>query len=232
MFRFWIPLAACALCPLAVYGQDAKKNALPAPGFKTTLEQASYGIGRNIGHGIQADELEIDDDALVQGIRDVLANAAPRLTEEQISAALKVFGEQVQAKAKAAGEKMLREGRAFLVENKTKQGVVTLPSGLQYTVLKKGNGPAPKVTDTVRTHYHGTFLNGKVFDSTIESNKPATFQVGGVIRGWTEALQLMPVGSKWRLFVPSELAYGADGFPPDIAPHTVLIFEVELLAIE
>jgi len=231
MFRIWTPLAAVALFSLVACGQDAPNNALPAPGYKTTIEQASYGIGMNIGHGIQDDELEIDVDALVQGIRDVLANAAPRLTEDQISAALKVFGEQMEAKAKAAREKTLREGRAFLAANKTKPGVVTLPSGLQYAVLKKGNGPSPKVTDTVRTHYHGTFINGEVFDSSVERKEPATFQVGGVIRGWIEALQLMQVGSKWRLFVPSELAYGPQG-QGSIGPHTVLIFDVELLGIE
>ena len=185
----------------------------------------------NIGRGIQADGLEIDADALVQGIKDVLAKAAPRLTDDQISAALKIFGEQMQAKAKATGEKTLREGRAFLEANKSKPGVVTLPSGLQYTILKKGSGPSPKVTDNVRTHYHGTFINGEVFDSSVESNQPATFQVGGVIRGWTEALQLMNVGSKWRLFVPSELAYGPQG-RDSIPPNSVLIFDVELLAIE
>ncbi len=161
----------------------------------------------------------------------MLANAAPRLTDDQISAAFKIIGEKMEAKAKVASETRLREGRAFLAANKTKPGVVTLPSGLQYTILKKGNGPSPKLTDTVRTHYHGTFINGEVFDSTIESNQPATFQVGGVIPGWTEALQLMSVGSKWRLFVPSELAYGPQGKGP-VGPHSVLIFDVELLGIE
>ncbi len=231
MFRFWTPFVAIALFSLVASGQDAPNNALPVPGYKTTVQQASYGIGRNIGHGIQDDELEIDVEALIQGIRDVLANAAPRMTEDQIAAALKVYGEQMQAKARAASEKRLRDGRAFLAANKTKQGVVTLPSGLQYTVLKTGKGPSPKITDTVRTHYHGTFMNGEVFDSSVERKMPATFQVGGVIRGWTEALQLMNIGSKWRLFVPSELAYGPQG-RESIPPNTVLIFEVELLGIE
>ncbi len=236
MFRFWTPLVAVALFSLAARGQDAPNNALPAPGYKTTIEQASYGIGINIGHNLLADELEIDAEALVQGIRDSLAKLEPRLTKDQISAALNAFQQEMEAKAavraKAASEKNIREGKAFLAANKTKQGVVTLPSGLQYAVLKQGNGPKPKVTDTVRTHYHGTFLDGTVFDSTLEDNKPATFPVGRVIRGWTEALQLMQVGSKWRLFVPSGLAYGPDGYAPDIGPHATLIFDVELLAIE
>lgn len=232
MPRFWTAFVAVALVSLVACGQETPGNALPAPpGYKTTLQQASYGIGRNIGHGIRDDELEIDVEAMIQGIRDVLADAAPRLTEDQIGAALKTYGEQMQAKAAAANDKRLRDGRAFLAANKNKPGVVTLPSGLQYTVIKKGNGPLPKLTDTVRTHYHGTFIDGTVFDSSVEKQMPATFQVGGVIRGWTEAIQMMQVGSKWRLFVPSELAYGPRG-REGIAPNMVLIFEVELLGIE
>ncbi|MDA1052584.1 MAG: FKBP-type peptidyl-prolyl cis-trans isomerase [Planctomycetota bacterium] len=236
MFRFWTPFIAVTLVSLVACGQDAPKGALPAPDYKTTLDQASYGIGTNIGRSLKADGLEINVEALAQGIKDVLANAAPRLTEAQVSVALKAFQQEMDAKAatraKVAGEKNLREGKAFLATNKAKQGVVTLASGLQYAVLKIGKGPPPKVTDTVRTHYHGTLLDGTVFDSSVERNEPATFQVGGVIRGWTEALQLMQVGSKWRLFVPSELAYGPRGAGGDIGPHAVLIFDVELLAIE
>lgn len=232
MFRFWIPFVAVALFSLVARGQDALNNALPAPPRNGTIDQASYAIGLNIGGSIKADGLELNVDELVQGIRDSLANVESRLTEDQISAALKAFRQVMETKAKAVAERNLRDGKAFLAANKTKQGVMTLPSGLQYAVLKNGNGPKPKLTDTVRTHYHGTLLDGSVFDSSVERNEPAEFAVGRVIRGWTEALQLMQVGSKWRLFVPSELAYGPQGFAPDIGPHAVLIFDVELLGIE
>ncbi|HRX77519.1 MAG: FKBP-type peptidyl-prolyl cis-trans isomerase [Planctomycetaceae bacterium] len=236
MFRFWTPFVAVTLFSLVVHGQDAPNGALPAPAYKTTLDQASYGIGINIGQNLKADGLEINVDALAQGIKDVLANVKPRLDQAQIAAALQAFQQEMEAKSaergKLIGEKNMREGKAFLATNKTKQGVVTLPSGLQYAVLQQGNGPSPKVTDTVRTHYHGTLLDGTVFDSSVERNEPATFPVGRVIRGWTEALQLMQVGSKWRLFVPSELAYGPQGAGADIGPHAVLVFDVELLGIE
>lgn len=235
MFRFWPPFFAITLVSLVACGQETPNNALPAPVYKTTLDQASYGIGINIGENLKADGLEINVEALAQGIKDAFANAKPRLDQAQIAAALQAFQQEMQAKsaarAKVAGEKNLGEGRAFLAANKTKQGVVTLPSGLQYAVLKQGNGPSPKLTDTVRTHYHGTLLDGTVFDSSVEREEPATFPVGRVIRGWTEALQLMNVGSKWRLFVPSELAYGPQGQGP-IGPHAVLVFDVELLGIE
>jgi FKBP-type peptidyl-prolyl cis-trans isomerase len=206
------------------------------PELKTTSAQASYGIGLSIGRELQRQGiLEIDVDALAQGLRDTFGEAKPRLTQAQISEALQAFEKEMSAKAaekrKVLSEKNVREGKAFLDANKKKDGVVTLESGLQYKVLKKGEGPSPKKTDRVTTHYHGTFIGGKVFDSSVERNEPATFGVGGVIPGWTEALQLMKVGDKWRLFVPSDLAYGPDG-RGDIGPHSVLIFDVELLGIE
>lgn len=236
MFRFSILLVAIAVLSSVARAQDAPKDALPEPGYKTTIQQASYGIGINIGRNLKSEGLEVDVEALAQGIKDILTGAEPRLTQVQIKAALETFQEEMEAKsaarAKVVGATNMREGKAFLAANKTKKGVVTLPSGLQYTVIKEGNGPSPKVTDTVRTHYHGTLLDGTVFDSSVERNDPATFPVGRVIRGWTEALQLMKVGAKWRLFVPSGLAYGPDGAGGDIGPHATLIFDVELLAIE
>lgn len=236
MFRFWTPFVVVNLLTFLASAQETPGGALPSPAYKTTLDQASYGIGINIGENLKSDGLEINVEALAQGIKDAMSNAKPRLDQAQIAAALQAFQQEMEAKSaergKLVGEKNMRDGKAFLAANKIKQGVVTLPSGLQYAVLTQGNGPKPKITDTVRTHYHGTLLDGSVFDSSVERNEPATFPVGRVIRGWTEALQLMPVGSKWRLFVPSELAYGPQGAGADIGPHAVLVFDVELLGIE
>jgi FKBP-type peptidyl-prolyl cis-trans isomerase FklB len=212
-----------------------KTAAAPAE-LKTTLDQASYAIGLNIGRNLKADGLELNTAALARGLMDALQNAKPALTDEQARAALdaldKQFRQAQTEKNKSVGEKNKRDGQTFLAANKTKKGIVALPSGLQYTVLKSGTGAQPKANDRVRTHYHGTFLDGTVFDSSVQRGEPAVFPVGAVIKGWTEALQLMKVGDKWRLFVPSELAYGPDGAPPVIGPHAVLVFEVELLGIE
>ncbi len=236
MLRYWMPLVTVVLMSVVAAGQETPSGTLPAPGFKSTLDQASYGIGISIGRNLKSQGLELNVEALIQGLKDSFANAEPRLTQAQMSAALEAFDKEVQAKnearGKVVGEKNMREGKAFLAANKAKEGIVTLPSGLQYSVIKQGTGPKPKVTDTVKTHYHGTLIDGKVFDSSVERKDPAIFPVGGVIRGWTEALQLMPVGSKWRLFVPSELAYGPQGAGAEIGPHSVLIFDVELLEIQ
>lgn len=236
MFRYFTIATTLTLVSTALLAQESPTGTIPAPAYKTTIDQASYGIGMNIGRNLKADGLEVNVAALAQGIKDAFSNAESPLTQAQISAALQAFQEEMQtkaaARAKLVGEKNLRDGKAFLATNKTKQGVTTLPSGLQYTVLKQGTGPSPKLTDTVMTHYHGTLLDGTVFDSSVERNEPATFGVGQVIRGWTEALQKMQVGSKWRLFVPSELAYGPRGAGADIGPHAVLIFDVELLKIQ
>jgi len=202
----------------------------------TTKDQASYAIGLNIGRDLKTNLGDVNAEALLQGIRDILADTEPSLTGEQCRAALTVFQQEVQAKTakrqKTQGDLNKREGQVFLAANKKKQGVITSPSGLQYQVLKSGNGASPKITDRVKTHYHGTLINGTVFDSSVERDEPFTLEVGGVIRGWIEALQLMKVGDKWRLFVPSELAYGPRSMGPVIGPHAVLIFEIELLAIE
>jgi FKBP-type peptidyl-prolyl cis-trans isomerase FklB len=204
--------------------------------LKTTRDQASYVVGLNIGRQLQADGAEFNIDALVLGMRDVLGKVKPRLTDEQMKAALTAFQQEMESKLttrrKQAADKNLPEGRAFLAANQKKPGVVTLPSGLQYAVLKKGTGPSPKVTSNVSVHYHGTLIDGTVFDSSVQRGEPAKFPVGGVIRGWTEALQLMKVGDKWRLFIPSELAYGPDGAGDQIGPHSVLVFDVELLSID
>jgi FKBP-type peptidyl-prolyl cis-trans isomerase FklB len=229
----------CFVC-LGVWAASALAEDLPPTKatleLKTTRDQASYAIGQNIGQGIKNDGLDLNSAALVQGIVDALAGGPSKLTPQQAQAALDALRREVtlkmQEKARVEGEKNKKEGQAFLAVNRTKPGVVELPSGVQYVVLKSGNGPSPKLTDTVKTHYHGTLLNGKVFDSSVERGQPITFAVNGVIRGWTESLQKMKVGDKWRLFIPSESAYGADGAGADIGPHAVLIFEVELLGIE
>ena len=234
MSRLSIMLTCVALLAWTAYGQEKDVDSKDPP-LKTTRAQASYGIGLSIGQQLKRDGLEIDVEALAQGFRDIFADAEPKLSDEQIGVAIRAFQQEMKvklaAKRKALADKNKKEGATFLAENKKKDGVVTLESGLQYKVLKKGNGPKPKVTDTVTAHYHGTLLDGTVFDSSVDAGKPLTISVGGVIRGWREALQLMSVGDKLRLFVPSDLAYGPDGAGDDIGPHAVLIFEVELLEI-
>lgn len=236
MLRTGTMCVFCLALSSHLAGQENTPKPQAGPELKTTAQQASYGIGLTIGKNLRSEGLEIDVPALAQGIKDALTSAEPRLSQAEISAALTAFQQAMQAqnldRRKLVGEKNKREGAAFLTANKAKEGVVALPSGLQYQILKEGTGPSPKASDTVRTHYHGTLIDGKVFDSSVERNEPVSFPVGGVIRGWTEALQLMKVGSKWRLFVPSELAYGPQGAGADIGPNAVLIFDVELLGIE
>jgi len=196
---------------------------------------ASYGIGLNIGRDLKNDGVEVDLDALIQGLRDGLGGVPAKFTEEQLRGAFEALQQEMQAKMQqrnaAAGDKNKQDGEKFLAENKAKPGVTTTASGLQYQVLAQGQGPAPKATDTVKVHYEGKLLDGSVFDSSLKRNQPATFPVNGVIRGWTEALQLMHKGDKWRLFIPADLAYGPRGAGDMIGPHAVLTFEVELLDI-
>ncbi|MEX2212906.1 MAG: FKBP-type peptidyl-prolyl cis-trans isomerase [Phycisphaeraceae bacterium] len=226
------------------------KPAEPAPAdtgpLKTLKEKVSYVIGLNIGRSMARDAIEVDADVLLKGIKDALAGEGTKLllTEEQMAAAIQAFQQELEAKAaakqeeamaarKALGEKNQKEGAEYLAKNKTREGVKTTASGLQYEVLKQGTGKTPTAKDTVRTHYKGTLLDGKQFDSSYDRNEPAQFAVGGVIDGWTEALQMMPVGSKWKLYVPAELAYGVRGSRDgSIGPNAVLVFEVELISIE
>jgi FKBP-type peptidyl-prolyl cis-trans isomerase FklB len=203
---------------------------------KTVLEQGSYGIGlqigRNLRQSLKAQELNFDAAMLARGLVDALTEKKPALTEQELAAAMEKFEQLADSRRADTGAKNLQEGAAFLAANKKKPGIKTLPSGLQYKVLKSGNGPSPKATDRVKTHYHGTLIDGTVFDSSVERREPASFEVNRVIRGWTEALQLMKVGDKWQLFIPSELAYGASGAGGVIGPNATLIFEVELLDID
>jgi FKBP-type peptidyl-prolyl cis-trans isomerase len=211
-----------------------------ASSLKTDKDKASYAIGMNFGTGLRENltrqSVDVDLHLLVQGFQDALNGNKTLLTEEEAKAALTQLQAAVRAKAeesqKLAGEANKKEGDAFLAANKTKDGVITLPDGLQYKILTPGTGAKPAATDTVSCNYRGTLINGKEFDSNAKAGKPITFQVNGVIKGWTEALQLMPVGSKWQLWIPSDLAYGPQQRGPDIGPNSTLIFEVELVGIE
>ncbi|HEU4552383.1 MAG TPA: FKBP-type peptidyl-prolyl cis-trans isomerase [Chitinophaga sp.] len=207
-----------------------KAKTAAAPALKTKLDSVSYAIGQDIGRTLKAQGLDnLNTAMLMKAIQDATKDQKPLLTKEQcdmsISEYLQKLKSEKVARNKEAGEK-------FLAENKTRPGVVTLPDGLQYLVLKEGTGPKPTAADKVKTHYHGTLIDGTVFDSSVDRGQPVSFPVGGVIKGWTEALQLMPVGSKWRLFIPADLAYGDRQAGPKIGPGSTLIFDVELLEIE
>jgi FKBP-type peptidyl-prolyl cis-trans isomerase FklB len=206
-----------------------------APTLQTLNQKASYAIGLNIGRSMARDNISVDPALIAAGIADALSGAKPKLSAKDLEATMAEFQKIMQAKAeaasKAASGNAIKAGADFLAANKTKPGVKTLPSGLQYKVIKSGTGRTPKATDTVSTHYRGTLLNGTEFDSSYKRNKPASFPVNRVIPGWTEALQLMKEGDKWQLFIPSNLAYGANG-PPSIGPNQTLLFDIELLEIK
>ncbi len=194
------------------------------------IDKVSYSLGVNIAKSIQQQGMkDLNTNAFSQAITDVFGEADLKISapeaEQTLQAYFSKLAQEQEAEAKKAGTE-------FLEANKAKEGIVTLPSGLQYQIIKEGTGPKPSLTDKVTTHYHGTLISGEVFDSSVDRGQPASFPVSGVIAGWTEALQLMPVGSKWKLFVPSDLAYGANGAGPKIGPHTTLIFDVELISID
>lgn len=198
--------------------------------MKTELDTVSYSLGVNIAKNIQSQGVdELNTSMIAKAMDDVLAKNELAISEEDAGKVLNDFFTKAQ---QAKTERDKKAGNDFLEANKSKDGVVVLPSGLQYKILKEGTGVKPTLTDKVTTHYHGTTIDGKVFDSSVERGQPASFPVNGVIKGWTEALQLMPVGSKWKLFIPSDLAYGARGAGADIPPHSALVFEVELLSID
>jgi len=203
--------------------------------LKTKKDSLSYSIGVNIGQSFKMQSLDMNVDLVSAGMRDALSGKT-KLTEEQVMGCLTTFQQEMtakqQAEAKIAGAKNKEEGEKFLAENAKKEGVKVTGSGLQYMVIKQGDGKIPTAQDKVKTHYKGTLIGGKEFDSSYKRGEPAVFPVTGVIKGWTEALQLMPVGSKWMLFIPSNLAYGERGAGADIGPDATLIFEIELLGIE
>jgi FKBP-type peptidyl-prolyl cis-trans isomerase len=220
----------------------AKTATAPAPlVLKTAKQKRSYAIGSNVGKGLgnqlKSQAVDVDPALVARGLRDALSGAKPAMTEAEIRATITELTAQLQqnraAANKEASEKNKQEGEAFLAANKSKEGVITLPSGLQYKILKAGDGKKPLATDTVQCNYRGTLVNGTEFDSSAKhGGAPATFPVNGVIKGWTEALQLMPMGSKWQLFIPSDLAYGDRGMGGSIGPGATLIFEVELVSIQ
>jgi FKBP-type peptidyl-prolyl cis-trans isomerase FklB len=214
------------------------KRAAAVP-LKSQIDKSSYALGLNVGRSLQRSSISAKDlntAIFMQGFRDALAGRKPLLTDAEVQAALAVLQagarKEMDEKNAAAAAVNRKAGDAFLAANRAKDGVVTLPSGLQYKILKQGDGPKPAAADTVLCNYRGTLLDGTEFDSSYKRGQPARFPVGGVIKGWTEALQLMPVGSKWQLFIPPDLAYGNRGAGSVIAPGDTLIFEVELLSIE
>jgi FKBP-type peptidyl-prolyl cis-trans isomerase FklB len=202
------------------------------PALKDTKDKVSYSFGLNVGFNLQRQKMDLNPDAFMAGLKDALSGKQPQLTEEQVREVMTQFQKDMDEKQKTAAQKNQTDGEKFLAENKNKPGVKTTASGLQYKVLKEGNGATPKPTDTVVVNYRGTLLDGTEFDSSYKRGQPATFPVNQVIKGWTEALQLMKAGSKYQLFIPADLAYGARGAGGEIGPNSTLIFEVELLDVK
>jgi FKBP-type peptidyl-prolyl cis-trans isomerase FklB len=200
--------------------------------FETIEQRVSYGVGRQLGDQLRNNPFKDFDVTAVQaGLADAIANAASQVSDEALNEAFAVVSKKLQELEQAEAKEKSAEGEAFLAENAKRDEVTVTESGLQYEVLATGDGDKPTAASTVRTHYHGTFINGDIFDSSVDRGQPAEFPVGGVIAGWTEALQLMTEGSKWRLYVPYNLAYGERGSQGAIPPYATLVFDVELLAI-
>ena len=200
--------------------------------FETIEQRVSYGVGRQLGDQLRNNPFkEFDVSAVQAGLADAIANTASQVSDEDLNAAFSVISKKMQELEQAAAKEKSAEGEAYLVENAKRDEVTVTESGLQYEVLATGDGEKPTAASTVRTHYHGTFINGDIFDSSVDRGQPAEFPVGGVIPGWTEALQMMTEGSKWRLYVPYNLAYGEQGSQGAIPPYSTLVFDVELLAI-
>jgi len=227
--RKWILTAAIGLlASLAATAQDA-------PELKTDKDKFSYALGMNFGEGFRKQGLELDPAVFAKALAESFNGGKTAMTDEEMKTLLTAAAQEIRKKQEAQqaekGAAAQKEGEVFLAANKAKEGVVTLPSGLQYKILNAGTGEKPTADDTVVCNYKGALINGTEFDASNKHGGPVTFPVKGVIAGWTEALQLMPVGSKWQLFVPSNLAYGAQG-PGDIGPNSTLIFEVELVSIQ
>jgi FKBP-type peptidyl-prolyl cis-trans isomerase FklB len=221
-------------------GKTATTKATPALTLATPKDKQSYAIGINVGKGLNQNlkqsGVDIDPAILTRAIRDVLSGGKQLMTDQEAQETLKALQAEMRTaqeeKTKQLAEANKKEGDEFLAANKAKEGVNTLPDGLQYKVLQEGTGPKPSATDAVTVNYRGALVNGTEFDSSYKRGQPATFNVTGIIKGWTEALELMPVGSKWQLVIPSDLAYGPSGRPPVIGPNSTLVFEVELVSIQ
>jgi len=225
----WIVTLALLVLPALASAQDA-------PALKTEKEKLSYAMGMDLGTQLKSRSVDIDPDVFARALKDALSGAKTLMTDAEAKAVItelqKAMLVKQAAEAKAAGEKNMKEGDAFMAANKSKEGVVTLASGVQYKVLSPGTGKQPTLEDTVVCQYRGTLIDGKEFDSSYKRGQPATFPVKGVIKGWTEVLQLMPVGSKWQVVIPPALAYGERGAGADIGPNATLIFEIELVAVK
>ena len=249
MKHFTLSICLVALSTTVIFAQTKKTVSKPVTIAKKTViaktspvklinetDSVAYSIGMNIGRNLKSQGLEkLNMDLLAKGLQDVMKAEKCQLDDAQANMVIGRYFEQIQKKKQAEEAKqyepMKAAGAAFLEANKKADSVVVLPSGLQYKIMKAGTGPKPTINNTVKTHYHGTLIDGTVFDSSVRRGQPAEFPVGGVIQGWVEALQLMPVGSKWKLFVPYNLAYGERSAGAEIKPYSTLIFEVELLEI-
>lgn len=217
--------AAIAAMALETVAADTK-------GLDSQKQKASYGVGMNVGKSFRSDLIELDVEAFVTGFKDALAGKESAVSSAELEKAMAELRADVNKRADERVTTNKKAGEEFLAKNKTAKDVKSTESGLQYIIEKEGTGASPKPTDTVKVHYRGTLIDGTEFDSSYKRNEPAVFPVNGVIKGWTEALQKMKIGSKWKVFIPSDLAYGDQGQPPTIPPASVLIFEVELLGIE
>ncbi len=239
-----LPLALSLAFATLASAQEATTPAIPAPEIKpaapldaaTLKDKVSYFYGADVARSFQDNKVDINMESFLQGLKDTVDKKPTKYTTEELEVAMNQFAQAMVAKQQKdmaeAGLKNAAEGEKFLADNAKREGVKTTASGLQYEIIKAGDGAKPTASDTVTVHYHGTLINGKVFDSSVDRKEPATFPVGGVIPGWVEALQLMPLGSKWKLFIPAKLAYADRGAGPEIGPGSALIFEVELLKIE
>ncbi len=220
---------------LLATGCTAEDKAAQKVELKDLRDKVSYSIGLNIGKDFKQQDIDIDPNLLAQGIQDAVSGAEPQLTEEQIQETITAFQTEMmgkqEKKTKEMSEKNLKEGESFLAEHAKEEGVIALPSGLQYKVIEEGTGPKPQPTDTVKVNYEGKLPDGTVFDSSYKRGEPATFPVTGVIPGWTEGLQLMKEGAKYEFVIPPSLAYGERGAGPVIGPNSTLIFTVELLKV-
>lgn len=232
MFAVAIMATAQNKKPVALTKVTPPKGKAPV----TKVDKLSYALGFNFGNDLMRNNIEVNPEFFAQGLREVAKNLPKTLTEQDVMTILNEFQAEMQAKMKkepnpeADGNK--KTGQDFLAENKKRAGVIETPSGLQYEVITEGSGQSPTATDKVTTHYTGKLIDGKVFDSSVERGQPIQFPVNGVIKGWTEALQLMKPGAKYKLYIPSDLAYGDGGAPPNIPPGATLIFDVELISVD